>query len=144
MAQRRQSIRDVSEDFLVQRLLAILINAAEGRRSVSDDNQYPNLRGELRRRSQILPKLLLTHPTIDSFTAEIRGISKKTDRVRRIRNEFAGLSQAQHSAGHEATDAADWTGVQSRPARLKAVRNLIPLAQAAVEGMIASLSDTGG
>lgn len=144
MPQRRQSLKEVSEDYLVQRLLAILVNAAEGRRSVSDDTQYPNLRSELRRRLDVLPKSLSTHPSVDSFSAEIRGISKKTDRVRRIRNEFAPLLLSAPSASEDATSSSDWTGVQTRSSRLKAVRNLIPLAQAAVEGMIAALSDTGG
>ncbi len=55
-----------------------------------------------------------------------------------VREEFAPLLALCAKQAH--TDASDWTGVQSSTVRLKVVRELLPLAQAAVEGMIETLS----
>jgi hypothetical protein len=61
-----------------------------------------------------------------------------------VRDEFSTLMAA--LTGQESLPVASsaWTGIEGRAERLRAVRNLLPLAQAAVEGMIVSLSDTGG
>lgn len=41
-------------------------------------------------------------------------------------------------------NSSDWTGVASRAERLVAIRHLLPLAQVAIESMIASLEQSGG
>ncbi|WP_162875646.1 hypothetical protein [Sphingomonas crusticola] len=129
---------------MAERLQSILINAADGRRSIGDDNQYPNLRRELLRRVRAAPQLLTTHPTVDSFTARIKGVNGKPARVQMVRDEFSALMAALPGQDSTAVAASAWTGIESRTEKLRAVRNLLPLAQAAVEGMIVSLSDTGG
>jgi hypothetical protein len=145
MASRKTgSLKQVSDAFLAERLQSILINAADGRRSVGDDSQYPNLRRELLRRVSSGPPLLSTHPSVDSFSAYIRGIRGKPARVERVRSEFSPLIDAVSGPIISSIESSDWTGVESKTERLLIVRNLLPLAQAAVEGMIAVLSDTGG
>lgn len=141
---KKGSIRQRSDAFLAERLQSILINAADGRRNIGDDNQYPNLRRELLRRVSAAPQLLTTHPTVDSFTAHIKGIKGKPARVQMVRDDFSALMAELPRQDPAAVAASAWTGIEGRAEKLRAVRNLLPLAQAAVEGMIVSLSDTGG
>lgn len=49
----------MSDIGLADRLQSILIAAAEGRRSLGDDRQYPGLRAELMRRPLEVPSFLL-------------------------------------------------------------------------------------
>ncbi len=121
-----------------------MVNAAEGRRSVGDDTQYPDLRKELLRRVDYAPPLVITHPTVDSFSAHIRGTKGKPARVEQVRAEFSPLLSKLSVTLNGSADSSSWTGVQNRTERLVVVRNLLPLAQAAVEGLITTLSDTGG
>lgn len=145
MASRRtNSLKQRSDAFLAERLQSILINAADGRRSVGDDSQYPNLRREFLRRADAAPPLLMTHPSVDSFSAYIKGIRGKPARVQVVRDEFGTLLETLNGGSPTIADASTWTGIVSRSERLRTVRNLLPLAQAAIEGMITALSDTGG
>lgn len=143
--QNAKSLRQQTDVALAERLQSILINAADGRRSVSDDDQYPRLRRELLRRGHdVAPSLLDTHPSVDSFSAYIRGVGEKPVRVQRVRAEFTPLFALLKDDPAIEVNPSAWTGISSRKERLIAVRSLIPLARAAVEGMIAALSDTGG
>lgn len=145
MASRRSgSLKQRSDAFLGERLQSILINAADGRRNVSDDAQYPDLRRELLRRINDPPSLLVTHPSVDSFTAFIKGIRAKPARVQKVRDDFSLLLSTVVEEPSAGTQSSAWTGIESPSERLRTVRKLLPLAQAAVEGLIASLSDTGG
>ena len=109
---------------------------------MSDDSQYTNLRKEFLRRKLEAPAFLRTHPTVDLFSAFIRGTRSKAARVDRVREQFADLLTGLERQGAPTTDFA-WTGIERPAARLKAVRALLPLAQAAVEGMISVLEETG-
>ena len=132
-------LKDLSATQLLERLESILINAAEGRRSLSDDRQYPTLRKELSKRGVVEPTLVVTHPTVDSFSAAIKGIADRKERVLRVRRDF---TPSHHwLTNPEETDSASWTGSPDRVARLRVVRTLLPLAQSAVESMIATLSE---
>ncbi len=145
MASRRSgSMKQRSDAFLIERLQSILINAADGRRNVSEDAQYPNLRKELLRRVEEPPSLLATHPSIDSFVAYIKGIRSKPARVQKVRDQFNLLSGGEAEGQPTTSESSTWTGIKSQSERLRTIRKILPLAQAAVEGMIASLSDTGG
>jgi hypothetical protein len=130
---------DLSDVALLERLQSILINAAEGRRSLADDRQYQILRQAMTRRRLPKPSLLSGHPTVDSFTAAIQGIPDRRDRVERVRLDFSPAIRA--TDGEETVDSASWTGEPDRVARLKVIRTLLPLAQTAVESMIATLSE---
>jgi hypothetical protein len=128
---------------LAQRLQSILINAAEGRRSVSDDSQYSDMRKEFLRRKLEAPGFVRTHPSVDSFSALIKGTKKKADRVSQVREQFALTLNGLEKIAAIDADSSAWTGIQSPTAKLKAVRALLPLAQAAVEGMISVLEEPG-
>ena len=141
MAKRGTSVRQLSNSQIADRLQSILINAGAGRRNVGDDAQYPDLRRELMRRPLEVPSFLLTHPSVDSFTASIKGVPNKAEREERVRNDFFPLLRALGQAGNPAVDSSAWTGEPSRAARLKTVGTLLPLAQTAVESMIATLGE---
>lgn len=142
MAQPSQRSRKrLTDAALVARVQSILINAAEGRRSIGDDQQYPDLRRELKRRRLDTPPLVSAHPSVDSFSAYIKGIETKRERVERVREEFSAVLDAVENGSAAATDASAWTGEPGRVARLKTVRTLLPLAEAAVESMITTLSE---
>lgn len=142
MAARKVRTRKQLNDAAVfERVQSILINAAEGRRSVGDDREYADLRKELMRRASEPPLLVSTHPTVDSFSAYIKGIENRRDGVERVRNEFKPLLGPVGEIRAQTLDASTWTGEESRVGRLKVVRTLLPLAQAAVESMIATLSE---
>lgn len=129
---------------LVQRLQSILINAAEGRRSVGDDSQYSELRKEISRRSMQAPAFVRTHPSVDSFTAHIKGIKDKVERVSQVRDQFETILNSIDSADKATATSDSWTGIEAPAAKLRAVRALLPLAQAAIEGMIVVLEEPSG
>lgn len=144
-AKRTASVKKLSDEALVERVQSILINAAEGRRSVSDDAQYDKLRRELPRRPFAvigLPPFVSTHPTIDSFSAFIRGVADRRERVKRVREQFEPLFRAIEGI-RDQTDASAWTGIQARATRLLVVRKALPVARAAIDTMIDSLSQPG-
>lgn len=140
MAKRSGSFRNLADGQIADRLQSILINAAAGRRSVGDDAQYPELRRELMRRTKDVPSFLLTHPSVDSFTANIKGVPNRAEREARVRNDFQGLSLPEDREV-PSVDPSAWTGEPSRAARLKTVRTLLPLADTAVQSMIATLAE---
>jgi hypothetical protein len=137
------SLASLNDLDLTQRLQSVLINTAEGRRCVSDDGQYTSLRKEFLRKKLEAPAFLRTHPTVDSFSAFIRGTRSKAARVDRVRDQFADMLTALERQGAPTTDSSAWTGIERPAARLKAVRALLPLAQAALEGMISVLEEMG-
>lgn len=139
MPNSSKSLNDLE---LTQRVQSILINAAGGRRSVGDDAQYDDLQKELFRRKLDAPGFVKTHASVDPFNAQIKGASNKVDRVAQVRDQFAAtlVSIEAASAGE---NSAAWTGIQTPTTKLKAVRAPLPLAQAAVEGMIAVFEEPG-
>lgn len=126
---------------IAERLQSILINAAEGRRSVSDDGQYSGLRRKLDLNSAAMPDLLRTHPSVDSFSAYIKGIKNKKERVQQIRQEFGPLLGLAENVPNTGFNADAWTGIESGIARVRAVKSLLPLARSAIEGLISALSE---
>ena len=125
---------------VVERVQSILINAAEGRRSVGDDQRYTDLRKMMNRRRLDTPHLVSTHPTVDSFAAYIKGIDRP-QRVETVRKDFGPLIQAINVSDAPSVHAEAWTGPKRPVERLQAARTLLPLAQVAVESMIAKLSE---
>jgi hypothetical protein len=131
--QKQFSIGDASK-----RLQSILINAAEGRRSIADDRDYPKLRGELLKGQVELPPMVVPHPTLDSFVAYIRGIEDKRERVALIRAEFKNHVDG-NASGY--IDSEGWTGPKRPAEKLYAARTLLPVARASVNSLIESLSE---
>jgi len=140
MANRGGSVRQLDDSQLAERLQSILINAAAGRRNVSDDSQYNTLRRELMRRHSQVPSFLRTHPSVDSFTASIKGVPNKPEREEKVRNDFSALMRALKDEV-PLIDSSTWTGETSPGARLQTVRTLLPLARTAVDSLIATLSE---
>ena len=138
MALSRKQLDDVA---LAERLEAILVKTADGQRSVADDRQYPELRNTLLSRGIDPPAIVHTHPSLDSFSVAIKKLKTKDQRVRHVRGEFEPLFDMLKERAPEPIDAAIWTGTEGRAARLTMVRGLLPLAQNAVNSMIASLSE---
>jgi hypothetical protein len=136
-------LRDKPPLELAQRLQSILVNTAEGRRSVGDDAEYPELRGELIRRKLVRPKLLSTHPTLDSFSAHMRNTGDKRQRAVMVREDFEPLLASLAEDVAPDSDSSGWTGKRSRAARLEAARALLPVARAAVESLIEELAKPG-
>ena len=125
---------------IAERLQSILVNAAEGRRSVADDREFSELRSKLARVVPELPNFLQTHPSVDSFSAHIKSVRSRIDRVDQIRRQFSPLLEiAEEGSGPEIKSSV-WTGIESGIVRVRAVKALLPLAQSAIEGMIQALS----
>jgi hypothetical protein len=141
--QSPKSRKLLSDSALVERIQSIFINAAEGRRSVGDDREYPELTKEVRRRKLEQPTLVKTHPSVDSFVAAIKGTADQRERVQRIRDDFGWLLMSLASRKQGGADAAAWTGPIDRVSRLKVVRQLLPQARDTVEMLIAALSEPG-
>lgn len=143
MARGKSRLGDLDVDDVLKRLQSILINAAEGRRSVGDDAQYGDFRKELDRRGSGSPRFVSLHPTVDSFAAYIKGIKDKRERVDLVRENFGSLLGSRDMERDPEFESSSWTGIQSRVARLRHVRKVLPLAQAAIDGLIAGLSEPG-
>lgn len=138
MALSRKRLDDMA---LAERLEAMLINTADGRRSVADDRQYPELRLAVINRGLNAPAFVYNHPSLDSFVAAIKRLKTKDARVREVRDQFEPFIQELDAARGNPIDSAMWTGNEGRAARLKLVRGLLPLAQNAVDSMITTLSE---
>lgn len=143
MAQRSKPPRQLEDAGIADRLQSILVNAAKGQRNLADDRQYPRLRQELTRRQVTPPSLVHIHPTVDSFTAYIRSTDERPQVVERVRREFDDLYRSIESAANPSVDPEGWTGVADRRMRIAAVRQLLPLAQASVEGLMVQLAQGG-
>jgi hypothetical protein len=141
--ERSKSPRQLDNSGLADRLQSILVNAAKGQRSLTDDRQYPRLRQELARRQITPPPLIHIHPTVDSFTAYIRSAGERPQVIERVRREFDDLYRSIEAAANPGVDSSTWTGVADRRMRVAAVRQLLPLAQAAVEGLMVQLAQPG-
>ena len=121
------------------RLQSILINAADGQRNVADDRQYPQFRRQLMKVSVSHPRLWRrTRPWIPSQLRS-KAFQDRQERIQLIRTQFDPVFRDIESLG-STTDAAIWTGNETRPARLKVIRGLLPLARSAVDSLIAELS----
>jgi len=142
----------LNDEAALNRLEAMMLNAADGRRSISDDRQYATLRKLLRRggdHKPRVPSLIATHPTLDSFCAFIKGVADRRERERIVRADFHGEETpgaiAQESAS--VIQASSWTGNPSVAQQARIVRTLGPAALAAVDALIAEQDrrhDNGG
>jgi hypothetical protein len=141
MAAQRRTRKQATDLEVAERLRSMLMNTAEGRRSVADDRIYPELRNALASRGYDLPSLVFTHPSLDSVTAALKRISGKAGRAEAVRDELNPFLDMLREPRSEPVDSAVWTGQEGRTAKLKLVRGLLPLAQNAVESMITTLSE---
>ncbi len=133
--------RQLDDAAILERLQSILVNAAEGQRSIVDDREYTGLRREFWTRKQPRPRVVSTHPTVDSFAAFIRQIADRRERVAMVRAGFKPPFEPIRKPVEPAISADAWTGPKRPVERLQAARTLLPLAQVAGESMIATLAE---
>lgn len=126
---------------IADRLESIMVNTADGRRSVADDRRYAELRNTLLSRGVTAPSLVATHPTLDSLSAALKRSKTKAERIRIVRDEMERFLLALKEQQVLAVDAAIWTGIEGRAAKAKLVRSMLPLAQSAVDNLIDTLSE---
>ncbi len=134
----------------LNRIEAMMLNAADGRRSISDDRQYATLRKLLRRggdQAPRVPSLVATHPTLDSFSAFIKGIQDRRERERIVRADFHEGGSPDAAALENVIHASGWTGKPSVEEQSRVVKTLGPPALAAIDALIAEQErrhDNGG
>lgn len=127
----------------------ILLQAAEGSRHAEIDSEYRKLRTNLLRNeefSDIVPRMVRQNRDLGSFWAEFKSFSPQWEPRRQwIREQFGPLFDRADALERtpNSTSSEDWTGIESRTARLKTVQSLLPLAQSAIEGLISQLSQAG-
>lgn len=138
-----KSISQLDDVGVADRLQSVLVNAAKGQRSLADDRQYPRLRQELVRRQVTPPPLVHIHPSLDSFAAYIRSVGERPAAIERVRREFDDLYRSIEASANPGVASATWTGVADKRMRIAAVRQLLPLAQASVEGLMVQLAQPG-
>ena len=119
------SRKRMDDKALAERLEAMLVNTADGRRSVADDRQYPDLRLAVINRGLNAPAFVYNHPSLDSFSVAIKKLKTKDARVREVRDQFEQFTAELDAARENPIDSALWTGVEGRAARLKLVRGLL-------------------
>lgn len=144
MAQQARGMNRYSDSELVDRLRSILLNAAEGQRSVGDDRAYTQIRKTLDRRSVGLPRAVSLHPTMDSFGTFLKELPDRDARKNYVREDLRDLQRLiDDSAKAQPAETSTWTGIQSPVEQVNAVRALLPVAQASVELLIQELSRPG-
>ena len=124
----------------VTRVQSFLINAAEGRRNIAEDRQYTEFRKALKRRTDLapfLPEFLVTHKSIDSFSAFIREIDSRSLRVEMVRRQFGDLVRYLDKLADQATNSSQWTGRPTKQQQAKIVKQRARQALSAVDELLA-------
>ena len=137
------------------RLQAVLLEAVEGARGAELDHEYKELRRiflEDRTYAEMIPAFVRRHRDLGSLWPALKSFSPQWEPRRvEVRNQFeAALATAERiecfgKPGDTPTgyDSSAWTGASSGSDRVKAVRTLLPIAQHAVEHLIAMLEAPG-
>lgn len=133
------------------RLQAILLEAAEGARGAELDHEYKELRRiflEDATYSDSIPTFVRRNRDLGSLWPALKSFSPQWEPRRvEVRRQFEGaLAKAERieffgKPGDTVPgyDSSAWTGAIKGTDRIKAVKTLIPIAQNAVEHLIASL-----
>src|SRR5688572_17297558 len=133
MARSPRGMNHYSDSELATRLSSILLNAAEGRRSLADDRQYAEIRKALDRRNVGLPRQISLHPTMDSFGAFLKEMPDREARAEFVRDEIGPLLRTLENAEVHSVDHSTWTGIHSPVEQVRAVKALLPVARASIE-----------
>lgn len=133
------------------RLQGVLLEAVEGARGAELDHEYKELRRILledRTYKEVVPAFVRRHRDLSSLWPTLKSFSPQWEPRRvEVRNQFeAALATAERieffgNPGDAPVgyDSSAWTGVTSGVDRAKAVKTLLPIAQHAVEHLIAML-----
>jgi hypothetical protein len=146
------------------RLQTILLLAAEGQRGAELDREYRSLRRALLaepRYEMVIPKYVRRHRDLESLWPTFKSFSPHWEpRRQEVREQFepllaeaerASLSEKLQIGDHAEAevvrrpghDATAWTGASSPAERVLAVKTLMPVAQSAVEQLLALLDNPG-
>lgn len=134
----------------VERLQALMIDRAEKQLGEEEQAEYRAIRRALMRAPEYqsrLPKLVRLNGDLGAIWSELRDFSGQWEPRRMfVREQMRDVIQfAMEEAAREASiSASTWTGIQSPKERLLAARKILPLARAAVEGLIAELERPQG
>jgi hypothetical protein len=136
----------------VTALRDILLERVEGRLAPDKDADYSDLRRELmhhERYKAILPKVVKDNDDLGGIWSVLRGVSDQWEPRRQfIREQMRGLMEAADASVDfdfgVPTSASAWTGIASATERLHAARQLIPFAQASIDGLLAELERPTG
>lgn len=97
----------------ITRIQSFMVNVAEGQRNIAEDRQYTELRKVARNRPELrdrLPDFVVTHKSLDSFSAYIREIDSRSLRVEMVRSEFRDLLRILSQDKPASVDSSSWTG----------------------------------
>ncbi|QNN66045.1 hypothetical protein H9L12_06025 [Sphingomonas rhizophila] len=111
----------------VERLRSMMVNVAEGQRSISDDRQYQTLRTiymRQRRLTAVGPELVKTHPTLNSLAAYFRANSDRKARVVEIMDDFSPLMELLTPSKAEGHESSAWTGREDIAQQARGVRTM--------------------
>lgn len=149
---------------VVLRLRSILLRAAEGHRDAALDGEYRELRSALladRSYEMVIPKFVRRYRDLESLWPTLKSFSPQWEpRRQEVREQFEPLlSEAERMLASESFgisdhvsaeiirrpgyDASAWTGAAGPKERLLAVKTLMPIAQNAVEQLMALLEAPG-
>lgn len=149
---------------VVLRLQAILLQAAEGQRGPGLDREYRDLRRALLADpsyEMVIPKFVRRHRDLESLWPTFKSFSPKWEpRRQEVREQCEPLlAEAERMVASENVvfsdhleaevvhrpgfDASAWTGAASPAERVLAVKTLMPVAQNAVEQLLALLNAPG-
>jgi hypothetical protein len=139
---RPTSPKNLTDLAIAERILAIFVNASQGSRSLSDDRQYGDFRKELLKRELPVepPRWVLAHPSVNSFCAYIKGTGDRGQQLQTIREMFTPFLGGLKDGPASGSDSSSWTGLEAPAVRVKLIKRLLPLADTAVDSLIATLS----
>jgi hypothetical protein len=132
-------------------LQAILLQAAEGKRDAELDHEYKEIRRLLlhdETYSTVVPSFVRRNRDLDSLWPAFKSFSPQWEPRRiEVRSQFEGaLATAERieffsssNAAPAGYDSTAWTGAVTGKERIRAVKTLLPIAQHAVEHLIATL-----
>lgn len=140
--------RDALE--LVERLQKLMIDRAEGQLSPEEQDEYRAIRRELMADENFrnrLPRLVKVNGDLGGVWSDLRAHSDQWEPRRMfVREQMRGPVEYAMELGKRprGTQSSLWTGILSKGERLVVVREVLPFAQLAVEGLITELERPNG
>lgn len=142
---------DIDDESAVLRLQQILLEAAEGARHSQIDSEYQKLRSALIAHpifKDHVPRFVRQHRDLTALWPFFKSFNAQWEpRRQMVRSEFRPLFDLAEVNETANISASSWTGISNKRERLVAIKALVPVAQAGVESLMASLeieSSNGG
>ena len=143
---------DIEDDeSAVLRFQQVLLEAAEGARDGKIDSEYQQLRRALIAHPVFkdhVPRFVRQHRDLVSMWPFFKSFNPQWEpRRQMVRGEFRPVLDLAEESSVAQISASSWTGISNKRERLIAIKALVPVAQAGVETLIATLdieSSNGG